>query len=37
MLDAMGKLIFDNRFVAGLFIALLFLNAFAIQSGWYNA
>ena len=31
----MAKLIFDNRFVAAAFVALLFLNAFAIQNGWY--
>ena len=37
MLDAMGKLIFDNRFIAVLFVALLFVNAFAIQRGWYGA
>ena len=37
MLDVMSKLIFDNRFIAVLFVALLFVNAFAIQSGWYSA
>jgi hypothetical protein len=37
ILGAMGKLIFDNRFIAVLFIALLFVNAFAIQYGWYGA
>jgi hypothetical protein len=37
MLAAMGKLMFDNRFIAVLFVALLFVNAFAIQSGWYGA
>jgi hypothetical protein len=37
MLGDMGKLIFDNRFIAVLFVALLFVNAFAIQNGWYNA
>jgi hypothetical protein len=37
MLDGMGKLISDNRFIAVLFIALLFVNAFALQSGWYGA
>jgi hypothetical protein len=31
----MAKLIFDNRFVASAFVALLFLNAFALQNGWY--
>jgi hypothetical protein len=31
----MGKLIFDNRFIGGLFVALVIVNAFAIQSGWY--
>ncbi|MDR7251892.1 hypothetical protein J2X46_000868 [Nocardioides sp. BE266] len=31
----MGKLIFDNRVVVVAFLALSFLNAFAIQSGWY--
>lgn len=35
MLDAMGKLIFDNRFVVVAFIVLAFTNAFAIQNGWY--
>lgn len=37
MLDVMSKLIFDNRFIAILFVALLFVNAFAIQRGWYGA
>lgn len=37
MLDAMGKLVFDNRFIAVLFFALLLVNAFAIQNGWYRA
>jgi hypothetical protein len=37
MLDVMSKLIFDNRFVAVLFVALLFVNAFAMQRGWYGA
>lgn len=37
MLDGMGKLIFDNRFIAVLFVALLLVNAFAIRSGWYGA
>jgi hypothetical protein len=37
MLDAMGKLIFDNRFIAILFVVLLFVNAFALQRGWYGA
>lgn len=31
----MAKLIFDNRFVASAFVALTFVNAFAIQNGWY--
>ncbi len=31
----MSKLLFDNRFVGVVFVLLLFLNAFAIQSGWY--
>lgn len=33
----MGKLIFDNRFVGVAFVLLLFVNAFAIQNGWYGA
>ena len=32
---AMGKLIFDNRFVGVAFVLLLFVNAFAITNGWY--
>jgi hypothetical protein len=32
----MTKLIFDNRVIVVLFIALAFLNAFAIQSNWYS-
>lgn len=31
----MSKLIFDNRFIAAMFVGLCFVNAFAIQSGWY--
>ena len=31
----MSKLIFDNRVVVVVFLALSFLNAFALQSGWY--
>jgi hypothetical protein len=31
----MGKLIFDNRVIVAVFLALSFLNAFAMQSGWY--
>lgn len=31
----MSKLIFDNRVIGGLFVALIFVNAFALQSGWY--
>lgn len=31
----MSKLIFDNRVIAGLFIALVFMNALAVQNGWY--
>lgn len=31
----MGKYLLDNRFIAVAFIALLFLNAHAIVSGWY--
>lgn len=31
----MSKLFTDNRFIAVAFIALLFLNAHAIVSGWY--
>jgi len=31
----MSKLIFDNRVIAVLFIALTFVNAFAIQNRWY--
>ena len=31
----MGKLILDNRIVVSAFLALAFLNAFALQSGWY--
>jgi hypothetical protein len=32
----MGKLIFDNRVIVALFIALTFVNAFAIQNRWYS-
>ncbi|GIM67843.1 hypothetical protein Pve01_89740 [Planomonospora venezuelensis] len=32
---AMGKLIFDNRFVGVVFVLLLFVNAYAITNGWY--
>ena len=35
MLGVMGKLIFDNRFVGVAFVLLLFVNAYAITSGWY--
>lgn len=31
----MTKLFGDNRVVGVVLVALLFLNAFAIQSGWY--
>lgn len=31
----MSKLLFDNRFIAVLFVALAFVNAFAIQNRWY--
>lgn len=31
----MSKLIFDNRAVAAAFVALSFVNAFAIQNNWY--
>jgi hypothetical protein len=33
----MTKLLTDNRVVVVLFIVLAFLNAFAIQGGWYHA
>jgi hypothetical protein len=31
----MGKLIFDNRVIVVVFLALSFVNAYAIQAGWY--
>ena len=31
----MTKLIGDNRVIAGLFILLTVVNAFAIQNNWY--
>jgi hypothetical protein len=31
----MGKLIFDNRVVVSVFLALAFLNALAIEHSWY--
>ena len=31
----MSKILLDNRFVAVAFLVLAFLNAFAIQGGWY--
>lgn len=31
----MGKAIFDNRVIVVVFLALAFLNAFAMQAGWY--
>jgi hypothetical protein len=33
----MSKLLLDNRFVAVAFVVLMFVNAFAIQNGWYGA
>lgn len=33
----MSKLLLDNRFVAVAFVVLMFVNALAIQNGWYNA
>ncbi len=32
----MAKLLFDNRVVAVLFLALAFVNAHAINAGWYS-
>lgn len=31
----MEKLIFDNRVIAALFLALVVVNAFLIQGGYY--
>jgi hypothetical protein len=31
----MTKLLFDNRVIAALFLALVVVNAFAIQNRWY--
>ena len=31
----MPKYLADNRFVAAMFVALTFVNAFAIQNNWY--
>ncbi len=31
----MSKLIGDNRVIAGLFLLLTVVNAFAIQNNWY--
>jgi hypothetical protein len=31
----MGKLIFDNRVIVVVFLALAFVNAYGMQSGWY--
>lgn len=33
----MSKILLDNRYVAVAFVALLFVNAYAITSGWYGA
>ena len=32
----MTKLLTDNRVVAGLFFFLIFVNAIALQNGWYH-
>ncbi|CUR57982.1 exported hypothetical protein [metagenome] len=31
----MGKLIFDNRVIVSVFLALAFLNALAMEHNWY--
>ena len=31
----MSKLLLDNRVIVVLFIALTFVNAYALTSGWY--